>query len=135
MSTISVTASGPAADAVTTHVPKLVADHPSFVFTTSTRPWNIKPGDVIQIGGTYRHRCKLQIPILDLPHTQFAFIALDCCIRNDRSSRKGRQCHGYLGQYANGRQRFGDLLKNHFGKRFLSHCVGQWFHSQNPACS
>jgi peptidoglycan/LPS O-acetylase OafA/YrhL len=32
-------------------VPKVmaavVADHPDFVFTTSTRPWNIKPGDVM----------------------------------------------------------------------------------------
>jgi peptidoglycan/LPS O-acetylase OafA/YrhL len=26
---------------------ELVADHPDFVFTTSTRPWNIKPGDVM----------------------------------------------------------------------------------------
>ena len=30
---------------------KLVADHPDFVFTTATRPWNIKPGDVMP--GTY----------------------------------------------------------------------------------
>ena len=30
---------------------KLIADHPDFVFTTSTRPWNIKPGDVMP--GTY----------------------------------------------------------------------------------
>ncbi len=28
-------------------MPKLIADHPDFVFTTSTRPWNIKPGDVM----------------------------------------------------------------------------------------
>jgi len=26
---------------------ELIADHPSYVFTTSTRPWNIKPGDVM----------------------------------------------------------------------------------------
>ncbi len=26
---------------------KLINDHPDFVFTTSTRPWNIKPGDVM----------------------------------------------------------------------------------------
>ena len=32
-------------------MPKLIADHPDFVFTTSTRPWNIKPGDVMP--GTY----------------------------------------------------------------------------------
>jgi peptidoglycan/LPS O-acetylase OafA/YrhL len=29
----------------------LIGDHPDFVFTTSTRPWNIKPGDVMP--GTY----------------------------------------------------------------------------------
>ena len=32
-------------------MPKLIADHPDYVFTTSTRPWNIKPGDVMP--GTY----------------------------------------------------------------------------------
>jgi peptidoglycan/LPS O-acetylase OafA/YrhL len=32
-------------------MPKLISDHPDFVFTTSTRPWNIKPGDVMP--GTY----------------------------------------------------------------------------------
>ena len=26
---------------------KLITDHPDFVFTTATRPWNIKPGDVM----------------------------------------------------------------------------------------
>jgi peptidoglycan/LPS O-acetylase OafA/YrhL len=30
---------------------KVVADHPDYVFTTSTRPWNVKPGDVMP--GTY----------------------------------------------------------------------------------
>jgi peptidoglycan/LPS O-acetylase OafA/YrhL len=30
---------------------KVVADHPDYVFTTSTRPWNTKPGDVMP--GTY----------------------------------------------------------------------------------
>ena len=32
-------------------MPKLIADHPDYVFTTSTRPWNIKDGDVMP--GTY----------------------------------------------------------------------------------
>ncbi len=32
-------------------MPKLLADRPDFVFTTATRPWNIKPGDVMP--GTY----------------------------------------------------------------------------------
>jgi peptidoglycan/LPS O-acetylase OafA/YrhL len=30
---------------------KIIADHPDFLFTTATRPWNIKPGDVMP--GTY----------------------------------------------------------------------------------
>ncbi len=30
---------------------KIIADRPDFVFTTATRPWNIKPGDVMP--GTY----------------------------------------------------------------------------------
>ena len=28
-------------------MPQLIADKPDYVFTTSTRPWNIKPGDVM----------------------------------------------------------------------------------------
>ncbi|ULE32669.1 acyltransferase family protein [Mycobacterium sp. IDR2000157661] len=32
-------------------MPKLIADRPDYVFTTATRPWNIKPGDVMP--GTY----------------------------------------------------------------------------------
>jgi len=28
-------------------MPRLLADHPDYVFTTSTRPWNIKDGDVM----------------------------------------------------------------------------------------
>jgi peptidoglycan/LPS O-acetylase OafA/YrhL len=30
---------------------KIITDHPDYVFTTATRPWNIKPGDVMP--GTY----------------------------------------------------------------------------------
>ncbi|MGH3674744.1 MAG: acyltransferase family protein [Mycobacterium sp.] len=32
-------------------LPRLIADRPDYVFTTATRPWNIKPGDVMP--GTY----------------------------------------------------------------------------------
>lgn len=32
-------------------MPKLIADRPDYVFTTATRPWNIRPGDVMP--GTY----------------------------------------------------------------------------------
>jgi peptidoglycan/LPS O-acetylase OafA/YrhL len=38
-------------DWVSRTMAKLVADRPDYVFTTSTRPWNIKPGDVMP--GTY----------------------------------------------------------------------------------
>ncbi|MBV9350822.1 MAG: acyltransferase, partial [Mycobacterium sp.] len=37
-------------DWVQTVMAKLVATHPDYVFTTSTRPWNIKPGDVMPAG-------------------------------------------------------------------------------------
>jgi hypothetical protein len=52
-------------------LPKLVADHPDYVFTTSTRPWNIKPGDVMP--GTYIGVWKIlsdnKIPILAMRDT------------------------------------------------------------------
>ncbi|MGV0812650.1 acyltransferase family protein [Mycolicibacterium boenickei] len=50
---------------------QLIADHPDFVFTTSTRPWNIKPGDVMP--GTYigiwETFSKNNIPILAMRDT------------------------------------------------------------------
>ena len=50
---------------------KLVADHPDYVFTTSTRPWNIKPGDVMP--GTYTGIWKTfadnNIPVLAMRDT------------------------------------------------------------------
>ena len=30
---------------------QIISDRPDYVFTTATRPWNIKPGDVMP--GTY----------------------------------------------------------------------------------
>jgi peptidoglycan/LPS O-acetylase OafA/YrhL len=52
-------------------MPKLIADHPDFVFTTATRPWNIKPGDVMP--GTYfgiwRTLSDNNIPILAMRDT------------------------------------------------------------------
>ncbi|MGY4651544.1 acyltransferase family protein [Mycobacterium sp. URHB0021] len=52
-------------------MPRLIADHPDFVFTTSTRPWNIKPGDVMP--GTYIGIWKTlsdnKIPILAMRDT------------------------------------------------------------------
>ncbi|HEU0192103.1 MAG TPA: acyltransferase family protein [Mycobacterium sp.] len=50
---------------------KLIVDHPDFVFTTSTRPWNIKPGDVMP--GTYigiwKSLSDKHIPILGMRDT------------------------------------------------------------------
>jgi peptidoglycan/LPS O-acetylase OafA/YrhL len=52
-------------------MPKLVADHPDFVFTTSTRPWNIKPGDVMPSFyiGIWQALSDNNIPILAMRDT------------------------------------------------------------------
>ncbi len=67
-------------------MPRLIADHPDFVFTTSTRPWNIKPGDVMP--GTYigiwRTLSDNNIPILAMRDTPWIvrngepFFPADC---------------------------------------------------------
>jgi hypothetical protein len=50
---------------------KLVADHPDFVFTTSTRPWNIKPGDVMPASyiGIWQTFADNKIPVLAMRDT------------------------------------------------------------------
>lgn len=50
---------------------KLIADHPDFVFTTSTRPWNIKPGDVMPgfYIGIWQTLSDNRIPILAMRDT------------------------------------------------------------------
>jgi hypothetical protein len=52
-------------------MPKLIADHPDFVFTTSTRPWNIKPGDVMPATyiGVWQTLSDNNIPILAMRDT------------------------------------------------------------------
>jgi peptidoglycan/LPS O-acetylase OafA/YrhL len=65
---------------------KLVADRPDYVFTTSTRPWNIKPGDVMP--GTYTGIWKTfadhHIPVLAMRDTPWfvkntkPFVPADC---------------------------------------------------------
>ena len=52
-------------------MPKLIADHPDFVFTTSTRPWNIKPGDVMPsiYIGIWQTLSDNNIPILAMRDT------------------------------------------------------------------
>jgi hypothetical protein len=50
---------------------RLIKDHPDYVFTTSTRPWNIKPGDVMP--GTYigiwKTLAENKIPVLAMRDT------------------------------------------------------------------
>lgn len=50
---------------------RLIADHPDYVFTTSTRPWNIKPGDMMP--GTYigiwKALSEADIPVLAMRDT------------------------------------------------------------------
>ena len=52
-------------------MPTLLADHPDYVFTTSTRPWNIKPGDVMPGSyiGIWQAFSQNNIPILAMRDT------------------------------------------------------------------
>jgi peptidoglycan/LPS O-acetylase OafA/YrhL len=52
-------------------MPKLISDRPDFVFTTSTRPWNIKPGDVMPSTyiGIWQTLSDNNIPILAMRDT------------------------------------------------------------------
>lgn len=52
-------------------MPELIADHPDFVFTTSTRPWNIKPGDVMSgyYVGIWQAFADNNIPVLAMRDT------------------------------------------------------------------
>lgn len=65
---------------------QLISDHPSFVFTTSTRPWNIKPGDVMPSTyiGIWQALSDNNIPILAMRDTPWLvrngepFFPTDC---------------------------------------------------------
>ncbi|WP_179474961.1 acyltransferase family protein [Mycolicibacterium vinylchloridicum] len=65
---------------------KLIGDHPDFVFTTSTRPWNIKPGDVMPATyiGIWQTLSDNKIPILAMRDTPWLvrngqpFFPTDC---------------------------------------------------------
>ncbi|ANI39847.1 acyltransferase 3 [Mycolicibacterium vaccae ATCC 25954] len=52
-------------------LPKIIADHPDYVFTTSTRPWNIKPGDVMPSSylGIWQELSDNGIPVLAMRDT------------------------------------------------------------------
>jgi hypothetical protein len=67
-------------------MPQLIADHPDYVFTTSTRPWNIKPGDVMPgfYIGIWQTLSDNHIPILAMRDTPWLvrdgqpYFATDC---------------------------------------------------------
>ena len=67
-------------------MPRLVADHPDFVFTTSTRPWNIRDGDVMPgfYIGIWQQFATAHIPVLAMRDTPWLvrdgqpFFPADC---------------------------------------------------------
>ena len=67
-------------------MPELLADHPDFVFTTSTRPWNIKDGDVMPgfYIGIWQQFADAGIPVLAMRDTPWLvrdgepFFPADC---------------------------------------------------------
>jgi SGNH domain (fused to AT3 domains) len=67
-------------------MPELLADHPNYVFTTSTRPWNIKDGDVMPgfYVGIWQRFADAGIPVLAMRDTPWLvrdgepFFPADC---------------------------------------------------------
>ncbi|CAN3128892.1 acyltransferase family protein [Mycobacterium sp. smrl_JER01] len=67
-------------------LPKIIADRPDFVFTTSTRPWNIRPGDVMPSTylGIWEELSDNDIPVLAMRDTPWMvrdgepFFPADC---------------------------------------------------------
>ena len=67
-------------------LPRIIADHPDYVFTTSTRPWNIKDGDVMPSSylGIWKTLSNNNIPILAMRDTPWLvrdgepFFPADC---------------------------------------------------------
>jgi len=75
---------------VHTTMTRLVADHPDYVFTTTTRPWNIKTGDVMPATyiGIWKALSDNNIPILGVRDTPWLvkkgkpFDPADCLAKN-----------------------------------------------------
>ncbi len=65
---------------------KLIRDRPDFVFTTSTRPWNVKPGDTMPASyiGIWQTLSEHRIPVLAMRDTPWLvrngkpFMPTDC---------------------------------------------------------
>jgi hypothetical protein len=72
---------------------KLVNDRPDYVFTTSTRPWNIKPGDVMPAGylGIWQALSDNNVPVLAMRDTPWLvkdgkpFEPADCLAKGGNS--------------------------------------------------
>ncbi len=72
---------------------KLITDHPDYVFTTSTRPWNNKPGDVMPAGyvGIWQTLSDNNIPALAMRDTPWLvkdgqpFLPADCLAKGGNS--------------------------------------------------
>lgn len=82
---------------VETTMAKLVTDRPDYVFTTSTRPWNIKPGDVMPATyiGIWQTLSENNIPILAIRDTPWLvkngqpFNPADCLAKGGNSESCG----------------------------------------------
>jgi peptidoglycan/LPS O-acetylase OafA/YrhL len=67
-------------------MPRLITDHPDYVFTTSTRPWNIRDGDVMPgfYVGIWQDFAAAHIPVLAMRDTPWLvrdgqpFFPADC---------------------------------------------------------
>lgn len=78
-------------------MPKLLADHPDYVFTTSTRPWNIKDGDVMPgfYIGIWQDFQDAGIPVLAMRDTPWLvrngepFFPVDCLANGGDSASCG----------------------------------------------
>ncbi|MCV7035073.1 acyltransferase [Mycobacterium heckeshornense] len=76
---------------------KLIADRPDYVFTTSTRPWNIKPGDVMPATyiGIWQTFADNNIPVLAMRDTPWLvkdgrpFEPADCLAKGGSASSCG----------------------------------------------
>ena len=78
-------------------MPRLIADHPDYVFTTSTRPWNIRDGDVMPSAyvGIWQAFAKARIPVLAMRDTPWnvrdgePFFPADCLASGGDASTCG----------------------------------------------
>jgi hypothetical protein len=76
---------------------KVIADRPDYVFTTSTRPWNIKPGDVMPATyiGIWQTFADNNIPVLAMRDTPWLvkdgqpFEPADCLAKGGNATSCG----------------------------------------------